>query len=65
MIVKVIEDKKWEYKTVKWSEDWSKNLNTYGLEGWELVGFIPEYSYAKSSNAYSFIMKRSYMEKDI
>lgn len=61
MIAKVIEDKKWEYKKVENFED----LDAYGLEGWELVCHIPEYSYTKGKNVYYFIMKRSYIEKEI
>lgn len=61
MIAKVIEDKKWEYKAVENFND----LNAYGMEGWELVCQVSEYSYSKGENVYHFVMKRSYIEKDI
>lgn len=64
MIAKVIEDKKWEYKVVEWSNDLS-DLNASGQEGWELVCRIPKYSYIKDKDIIYFVMKRSYTEKEI
>lgn len=59
MLAKVVEDKKWEYKKVYKFEE----LEDYGAQGWELVcsAIVTEHW----QEVQCFILKRSYIEKEI
>lgn len=64
MIYKVIEDKKWEYKTVA-INDYNichNQLNACleGDEGWECFAVVPY-----GPNEMRFFLKRSYIEKEV
>lgn len=63
MIYKVIEDKKWEYKTIV-IDNYNLSHNQLdasleGDEGWECFAVVPE------GDKMRFFLKRSYIEKEV
>lgn len=68
MIYKIIEDKKFEYKTItiNWYDLTHNQINAAcnGEEGWEMVNMFLA-SNGKDENQYVAIMKRAYTEKKV